>query len=398
MIQSQPQINIGIVGHVDHGKTTLTKALSGNWTDKHSEEKKRGITIKLGYTNFSIFKGDKDIYSTKKGEFLRNYSIVDSPGHESFMATMICGSSVMDYALLLVDVSEKFPMPQTIEHFKALENQGCKNIIIIQNKIDLTTKEECLKNFFEIKDFLKNTKFSNSKIIPMSAFYNANLSNLLKTIYKEFDLVKRDESKNLKFNVIKSFDINKPGTLYNDIKGGVLGVSIENGVLNIGDEIQINPGIKTQKNGKIFYSPISMKISNIKTDKTNLEKAVPGGCIAIQSDLDPFITKNDNLVGQVGTLKKFEITNTFKIDTTYNLFDEINLNNEKVKVKPILKGEVLMLIINSFTTIGQVTKCEGKEFSMDLRRPIAKTSNERGVIFRQYENKKWKIIGSINLV
>ena len=118
----QPTINMGIVWHVDHGKTTLTKLLSGKWTDTHSEEKKRGITIKLGYTNFTIFSDKKDFSTKKKEGFeeIKKISIVDAPGHEAFMATMISGSAVMDCALLVVAADEKCPQPQTIEHLKTL--------------------------------------------------------------------------------------------------------------------------------------------------------------------------------------------------------------------------------------------------------------------------------------
>jgi translation initiation factor 2 subunit 3 len=181
----QPTINIGIVGHVDHGKTTLTKLLSGKWTDTHSEEKKRGITIKLGYTNFTIFSKENE-FNVKSGDAIGKYSIVDAPGHESFMATMISGAAVMDCALLLVAANEKCPQPQTIEHLKTLELAGIKDIIVIQNKVDLVTKEEALENFKEINEFLRGTVAENAPIIPLSAQHGANLSALLGYISKSF--------------------------------------------------------------------------------------------------------------------------------------------------------------------------------------------------------------------
>src|SRR3989344_3879582 len=154
---SQPEINLGMIGHVDHGKTTLTEKLTGKWTDTHSEELKRGITIRLGYANFSIYK-TKEGYTTKKdkdAKLLRNISIVDAPGHETLMATMLSGAAIMDGALLLIAANEECPQPQTKEHLMALEIIGIKQIVIVQNKIDLVSKEEALENYKQIKDFVK---------------------------------------------------------------------------------------------------------------------------------------------------------------------------------------------------------------------------------------------------
>jgi translation initiation factor 2 subunit 3 len=145
----QPVINIGLVGHVDHGKTTLTEKLTGKWTDTHSEEIKRGITIRLGYADVTFRKcpqcAEPDCYMTGKTcpihnvptEFLRKVSFVDAPGHESLMATMLSGAAIIDGALLLVAANEFCPQPQTREHLMALEMSGINNLIIVQNKIDL---------------------------------------------------------------------------------------------------------------------------------------------------------------------------------------------------------------------------------------------------------------------
>ena len=127
----QPEVNIGLVGHVDHGKTTLTQALSGTWTDTHSEERKRGISIKLGYADTAFYKTKKGEYYTtgkKSGgkkddekELCRVISFVDAPGHETLMAVMISGASIMDGALLLIAANENCPQAQTREHLMALE-------------------------------------------------------------------------------------------------------------------------------------------------------------------------------------------------------------------------------------------------------------------------------------
>ena len=126
----QAEINIGMVGHVDHGKTTLTQALTGKWTDQHSEELKRGISIKLGYADAEFYRvTDKDNvtytsepnlknFKNTKNEHLRTVSFVDAPGHETLMAVMLSGAAIMDAAILIIAANEKCPQPQTREHLQ----------------------------------------------------------------------------------------------------------------------------------------------------------------------------------------------------------------------------------------------------------------------------------------
>jgi translation initiation factor 2 subunit 3 len=141
------------VGHVDHGKTTLTHAITNVWADKHSEELKRGITIRIGYANTNIYKclecgkystSETCPYCGSQTEFLREISFVDCPGHESLLAVTLSGASLMDGAILVIAANEKCPQPQTKEHLMALEIAGIKNIVIVQNKVDLVDKERAL--------------------------------------------------------------------------------------------------------------------------------------------------------------------------------------------------------------------------------------------------------------
>jgi translation initiation factor 2 subunit 3 len=204
-----PELNIGIVGHIDHGKTTLLSRLTGKFADTHSEELKRGITIKLGYAELIIHK-DGDKYTTeKKGKPTRYISFIDAPGHEMLMATMLSGAAIIDSAILVIAANEGIK-PQTKEHFMALQAKGIKNIIIVQNKIDLVTKEEAVKNYKVIKNFLKGTIAENSPIIPISAQQNVNLDKLLEAL-NNLPIPKRDKTKKPIFLIARSFDINKPG-------------------------------------------------------------------------------------------------------------------------------------------------------------------------------------------
>ena len=187
-----------MVGHVDHGKTTLTQALSGTWTDTHSEERKRGISIKLGYADTAFYKtSDGKHYSEGKhpegeegeGALLRVASFVDAPGHETLMAVMISGASIMDGALLLVAATEKCPQPQTREHLAALEIAGIENIVIVQNKIDIVSKERAMESFDEIKEFVSGTIAEGAPVVPVSAHHDVNLDVLIEAIEETLSLI-----------------------------------------------------------------------------------------------------------------------------------------------------------------------------------------------------------------
>ncbi|MEM3209242.1 MAG: translation initiation factor IF-2 subunit gamma, partial [Saccharolobus sp.] len=297
----QPEVNIGVVGHVDHGKTTLVQAITGVWTSKHSEELKRGMTIKLGYAETSIGlcesckKPDgyvtepscRSCNSDEEPKFLRRVSFIDAPGHEVLMATMLSGAALMDGAILVVAANEPFPQPQTREHFAALEIIGVKNLIIVQNKTDVVSKEEALSQYDQIKEFVKGTWAENAPIIPVSALHKINIDALLEAIENYIKTPDRDLSQQPIMLVIRSFDINKPGTLFDSLKGGVIGGSIVQGVFKIDQEIKILPGIRTEKQGKVSYQPIFTKISSIRFGDEEFSEAKPGGLVAIGTYLDP---------------------------------------------------------------------------------------------------------------
>ena len=148
MTESLPELNVGVVGHIDHGKTTLLSKITGKFADTHSEELKRGITIKLGYAELTIYKDGNKFMSEKKGIPQRYVSFIDAPGHEMLMATMLSGAATIDAAILVVAANEGIK-PQTKEHLLALQAKKIKNIIIAQNKIDRSDAKNIL-------DFLKS--------------------------------------------------------------------------------------------------------------------------------------------------------------------------------------------------------------------------------------------------
>lgn len=395
-----PEMNIGLVGHVDHGKTTLTKALSGVWTDTHSEEIKRGITIRLGYADTTFFHcrkcgkyGVKETCSCgEKGDFLRKVSFVDAPGHETLMATMLAGSNIMDGALLLISANETCPQPQTREHLTALEIMGIKNIVIVQNKIDLVTPEEAINNYNQIKEFTKGTIAENAPIIPISAVHNANIDLLIEAIEKYLPTPKRDPHEELLIHVARSFDINKPGSDPAKIFGGVLGGAVACGTLKKGEQIEIRPGRKVEFEGRITYKPLITTAVTLKTGGTDVDEVTPGGSIGILTTLDPSIVKSDALtgsvVGRAGHLPPTWMQ--FLLET--HLLERVVGSKDELVVEPIKLHEPLMLNVNSAATVGVVIELKKSQFFTKLKLPVCAKVGSRVTISRMIGNR-WRLIG-----
>ena len=221
VISRQATINVGTIGHVAHGKSTVVKAISGVQTVRFKNELERNITIKLGYANAKIYKciepvaaaaggaaaggeegeegegkaegGDApasgpgmytsrssshaDEFDDAKGKWQvkRHLSFVDCPGHDILMATMLNGAAVMDAAMLLVAGNEFCPQPQTSEHLAAVEIMRLEHIVILQNKIDLVKREQATQQHEQIKKFVAGTVAGDAPIIPISAVLKHNV-------------------------------------------------------------------------------------------------------------------------------------------------------------------------------------------------------------------------------
>ncbi|VVB81917.1 Translation initiation factor 2 subunit gamma [uncultured archaeon] len=400
----QPEINIGMVGHVDHGKTTLVQTLSGKWTDTHSEEIKRGITIRLGYADVSFHKCPKcegsDAFGvqqkcTKCGtetQFLRKISLVDAPGHESLMATMLCGANIIDGALLLVSATETCPQPQTREHLKALEIVGIDNIIVIQNKIDLVSEEAAKKNYKEIKEFLKGTKFENAPIVPMSAIHSINLDVLIQTIQENFQTPKRDLTADPIMFVARSFDINKPGAEPEKMVGGVLGGAIKQGKLIQGADIEILPGYEVQEKNQKIWKPLKTSILSIMSGGEKIKEATPGGSLAIMTTLDPSVVKSDKLVGSLVVLEGSSLKVWYEFSLEPHLLERVVGAKDKLVVEPIKLGELLMLNVNAAATVGVVKELGKNTVKCALRKPVCAELGARVTIGRNL-GQRWRLIG-----
>lgn len=282
---------IGTAGHIDHGKTTLIKALSGIETDTTQEEKDRGMSINLGFAYFDLPSG-------------KRCGVVDVPGHEKFIKNMLAGVSGINLVLLLVDSREGI-MPQTKEHIDILTLLGIENYIIVMTKIDLVEEEyrELVKE--DIREFIAGTVLENSPIIEVDSISKKGLDNLLETIDKKTeDIEAKNIEKNARLNIDRSFQVKGFGTV-------VTGTLTE-GVVNVGDELVIYPkGIKT-------------KVRNIQVHAKDVEKAYAGQRTAINLANIKFddVKRGDTLA------TADSLTRTYMLDSEIKLINDERANLE----------------------------------------------------------------------
>ncbi|NLP31381.1 MAG: selenocysteine-specific translation elongation factor [Clostridiales bacterium] len=213
---------IGTAGHVDHGKTSLIKALTGKDTDRLKEEKKRGITIDLGFTNMPNPKGI-------------NIGIIDVPGHERFIRNMLAGIGGIDLVLLVIAADEGI-MPQTLEHFEILKMLGINKGIIAITKVDLVEAEWIEMVEEDIKETVRGTFMENAPIIRVSSYTGQNIDELKNIIFYMLEEVesRRTDPSLLRIPVDRVFIIDGFGTV-------ITGTLME-GSISVGSEVQIFPG------------------------------------------------------------------------------------------------------------------------------------------------------------
>lgn len=420
VISRQATINIGTIGHVAHGKSTVVKAISGVQTVRFKNELERNITIKLGYANAKIYKCEREdcprpgcykSYRSDKEEnppcerpgctgkmkLLRHVSFVDCPGHDILMATMLNGAAVMDAALLLIAGNESCPQPQTSEHLAAIEIMKLKHIIILQNKVDLCKESACEEHYRSILDFVKGTVADGAPIVPISAQLKYNIDAINEYIVKRIPIPVRDFTSDPRLIVIRSFDVNKPGAEVDELKGGVAGGSILRGVLKVGDEIEVRPGILTKDNeGQIHCRPIFSRIVTLFAEHNDLKFAVPGGLIGVGTKIDPTLCRADRLVGQVlGAVGKLPKIYT-ELEINYFLLRRLlgvkTDDKKQTKVSKLAKNEVLMVNIGSTSTGGRVMNVKADLAKIILTSPACTEIDEKIALSRRID-KHWRLIG-----
>eukprot|EP00640_Fibrocapsa_japonica_P001579 CAMPEP_0113945006 /NCGR_PEP_ID=MMETSP1339-20121228/38424_1 /TAXON_ID=94617 /ORGANISM="Fibrocapsa japonica" /LENGTH=492 /DNA_ID=CAMNT_0000950393 /DNA_START=257 /DNA_END=1735 /DNA_ORIENTATION=- /assembly_acc=CAM_ASM_000762 len=420
VISRQATINIGTIGHVAHGKSTLVKSISGVQTVRFKNEMERNITIKLGYANAKIYQADKleegeapqmGLYRSKGSStadvfeeggrtwrLVRHVSFVDCPGHDILMATMLNGAAVMDAALLLIAGNEPCPQPQTSEHLAAVEIMRLNHVIILQNKVDLVKPEQAMVQHEQIKKFVAGTVADNAPVIPISAVLRYNIDVACEFIARNIPVPVRDFTSAPRLIVIRSFDVNKPGQEVENLLGGVAGGSIMQGVLKVGDEIEVRPGIVTKDpDGNVQCKPIYSQIVSLHAEQNDLQYAVPGGLIGVGTKIDPTLTRSDRMVGQVlGT--RGHLPDVFtEVEISFYLLRRLlgvktQEGSKQAKVQKLAKQEILLVNIGSTATGGKVMAVKSDLAKILLTQPVCTQEGEKVALSRRVD-KHWRLIG-----
>jgi translation initiation factor 2 subunit 3 len=400
----QPKVNIGTLGHVDNGKSTLVQSITGIWTARHSEELRRGITIRIGYADVFIYRCQKcrppHNYTTSpkcphcgsETKFRRGISFVDCPGHHSLMVTMLSGAALMDGALFVVASNVKFPQAQDREHLLAAQMVGIQRIIVVQNKIDLVDRAQAVENYEEIKSFTKNTVAADAPVVPISAQHGTNTDVVLYEMEKRIPTPKRDPTASPRMYVLRSFDVNKPGTEVEDLRGGILGGSVIQGTFRVGDEIEIKPGLPIQTGGKNRYEALVSKVTSLNVSKGPVAEAQSGGLVGVGTALDPSLTKADGLVGsvvgRVGELPQV----LDKLTAEVTLFERAVGTEQLVPVDKIKTNEPLVLNVGTAVTSGVVTSAREDLIDVSLRKPVCPIPGFKIAVSRRIGDS-WRLIG-----
>lgn len=376
---------IGLVGSVSNGKTTLVERLSGVNTKKHSSEQKEGRTVKLGYANLLLWKCTKCncIYSTgqkaskqeceKCGETCNidfELSLVDAPGHSAFIKTMIRGSSVMEAAIVVTDVKQIPHQHQTLEHLAILEILGVRKVLVIQNKCDLVSRDECKSHYEELKQQFKSTVAENAPVVPVCAQRGMNIEVVVSQLYRMCNELSSLSPPSTTLNdvsgfaIIRSFDINRPDTEIDNLKGGVIGGCLFGQTpLNVDDVVEIRPGIVRADQS---YTPLKTKIKTVFSEQKSVPQCEFGGLFALGTTLDPTVTKSDRIVGCVAGYPQQlpPVVRITDIKVTYVTLDSSE------KTSKLNEGEFYYFMWGNLVVRGKPTKLTKTQFRIEYEHPI----------------------------
>ena len=334
-------IIIGTAGHIDHGKTALIQALNGFEGDSTNEEKQRGITIDLSFSNLS------------QGQ--RNIAFIDVPGHEKLVKNMIAGAFGFDYVMIVVSAAEGIK-PQTVEHIEILNLLGLKEIIVVITKKDLVSAEDLQLKKEEILEFLDGFDFKIKFMHEVSIFEKESIEKLKTSLFSINNTIKQEENF-FRYYVDRVFSPRGIGTV---VTGTVLGKKID-----LSEKIFL---CEAQK---------ETKIKNIQVHNENaLEANISNRAALNLQGININQVKRGDLITKKGFVRGFD-----EIDIYFKCLKDKKLNHNKTYTLFIgaKKVDVKVLLFDSLTQLqeGYATlKCEEKIFSIFGEKLILRNTND----------------------
>jgi len=402
-MKHHPIINIGTLGSVSHGKSTLVSMLTGTKTQRHSTEQIRNITIKPGYANLKIWQDEdtfefkttnSETYEMEGYRLVHHISFVDCPGHQELIQVMLGSVSLMKGAIVVVSAAEDIKTAkQLTQHLAAAKLANLENLIVLFNKLDLVSKSKAIERKEELDILLSKLGIEPKITIPTALNKKIGYQNIIKSILNIFP-PKLDQNRDLPlFRILLSFDINKPGTNWNEVLGGVLGGSLLTGKLEVGDKIVIKPGtVQKKADGNWIMKPIETVIKSIKTEKENITSTQPGGLVGFGTTIDPFYCKDAKLEGQIVGLPGQLPPVYYEIKMKIKLTEEFD-----GKWIPKL-NDIIYLQIGNINIQAELINMNQDIFKFKLSKPSCIMENDLILICSDMEMKLFKIVGYGNFI
>ena len=337
------QIILGTAGHIDHGKTTLIKALTGTDTDRLKEEKLRGITIELGFASLDLPSG-------------QHIGIVDVPGHEKFVKNMVAGATGIDIVVMVIAADEGV-MPQTREHMEICTLLGVKYGFVVLTKIDLVDEEWLELAMEDVKDFIRGTFLEDTQVIPVSSKTGQGIDNFIDTLDKlSAKIPDRTSSGLFRLPVDRVFTMKGFGT--------VITGSLISGRIQVGDTIMIYP------------STITSKIRGIQVHNQSVNEAEAGMRTAINfQGLEKVSVNRGDVLANPGAL-----TAGYMVDISVNFLSS--------NPKPAKNRMLVRLHTGTSEVLGNLILLDKEELSpgettvaqLRLDSPVALVKDDRFVL------------------
>lgn len=338
-----PNLVLGTAGHIDHGKSTLVMALTGTDPDTLAEEKKRGITIELGFAQLELPDG-------------RKMTVVDVPGHEKFVRQMIVGAAGVDVALLVIAADDGV-MPQTTEHVAVLQTLGIKSCVVALTKIDMVDRDWLDLVEDDVRSFLANTPYANARIVRCSARTGEGVEDVRQAIADACDEAPQvHRSKAFRQPVHKVFTVKGAGTI-------VTGV-VWSGTARVNDTVEVLPSGKRAR------------IRSVQVHGQQMDEAPAGNCVAINlADVKNGEVSSGDFIATPNTVHM-----TDQFDCYFTYIDTAGTG------KPLVSGvqmhiahgarEILgrVLFADGFTQLGSGQSCYAQ---IRLDEPLAMSCYDR---------------------